>query len=81
MAICYDASQPFVLLSRSNNPPLDTLKFPVTILRNNDKKVEFFRVDEYGVLARSSEFMNACHNMNIIVQTIGGDTSSLNGKI
>ena len=52
----------------------------LTTLRNQDKKVAFIRVDEDGALARSSEFMKTCHNMNTIVQTTGGDDSSLNGK-
>ena len=47
---------------------------------NHDKKVAFIQVDEYGALARSSEFMRTGHNMNIIVQTTGGYTSLLNGK-
>ena len=37
-------------------------------------------MDEYGALARSSEFMRTCYNMNIIVQTTGEYSSSLNGK-
>ena len=37
-------------------------------------------MDEDGELAISSEFMNICHNMNIIVHTTGGDASSPNGK-
>ena len=37
-------------------------------------------VDEDVSLARYSEFMKTCHNMNIIVQTIGGYTYSLKGK-
>ena len=48
---------------------------------NQDKKVSFIRVDEYGSLARSSELMKTCHNMNIIVQPTGVDASSINGKI
>ena len=48
---------------------------------NQDKKVVFILVDEDGALTRSSEFINTCHNMNIIVQTTSGDASSLNGKI
>ena len=48
---------------------------------NQDKKVAFIRVDEYGSLAIFYEFMKTCHNMNIIVQTTCGDASSLNGKI
>ena len=47
---------------------------------NKDKKSAFIRVDEDGALTRSSEFMNTCHNMNIMVQTTGGYASSLNGK-
>ena len=43
-------------------------------------KVTFIQADEDGALERSSEFMKTCHNMNIIVQTICVDVSSLNGK-
>ena len=81
LAICSATSCPFVLPSRSNRPPIDILKFLVTTLINQDKKIAFIRVDEDGALARSSEFMRTCHNMNIIFQTTGGYASSLNGKI
>ena len=37
-------------------------------------------MDEDGALARSSEFMSSCHNMNIVIQNTGGDSYSLNGK-
>ena len=80
VAICSDTSYPFGFKSRSKLPPLDILKFLVTTLINHDNKVAFIRVDEYGALAVSSEFMRTCHNMNIIVHTTGGDASSLNGK-
>ena len=80
MAICSATSYPFGFPSRSKRPPLYILKFLGTTLRNQDKKVAFIRVDEDGSLARSSKFMRTCHNMNIIVQTTGGDSSSLNGK-
>ena len=80
VAICSATSYPFGFPSRSKLPSLDILKFLFTTLENQDKKVAFIRVDEYGALARSSEFMRICHNMNIIVQTIGVDASSLNGK-
>ena len=80
VAVCSATSYPFGFPSRSKRPPLDILKFLVTTLRNQDKKVAFIRVDEDGALARSSEFMRTCHKMNIIVQTTGGDASSLNGK-
>ena len=49
-------------------------------MRNQDKKVAFIRVDEYGALEISSEFMKTYHNMNIMVQNTGGDAYSLNGK-
>ena len=80
VAIFSATSQPFGLPSRSKLPPLGILKFLVTTLMNQDKKIAFIRVDEYGALAISSEFMRTCHNMNIIVRTIGGDSSSINGK-
>ena len=56
------------------------LKFIVTTLRNQDKKVSFILVDEDEPLARYSEFMKTCHNMNIIIQTEGWNEYSLNGK-
>ena len=80
VAICAATSYPFGLLSRSKRPPLDIIKLLVTTLRNQDKTFAFIRVYEYGALARSSEFMSTCRSMNIIVQTTGGDASSLNGK-
>ena len=61
--------------------PLDILKFLVTTLSNQDKKYALTGVGKYGALARSFEFMSKCHNMNIIVQTIVGYASSLNGQI
>ena len=78
--ICSSTLHPFGFPSRSKRPPLDIPKFLVTKLRNQDKKVAFIRVDEDRAPSRSSEFMRTCHNMNIIVQTTGGYTSSLNGK-
>ena len=47
---------------------------------NQYKKVSFIRVGEYVALARSSEFMKTCHNMNITVHTTVGYASSFNGK-
>ena len=47
---------------------------------NQNKKVLFIQVDQDVALARYSEFTKTCHNMNIIVQITGGDSSSLNGK-
>ena len=76
----YALVYPLGFPSRSKRPSLDILKCLVTTLRNQDKKVAFIRVYKDGTLARSSEFMKTCHNMNIIVQTTGGDASSLNGK-
>ena len=50
-------------------------------MSNHDNKVAFIRVDEDGAPARSYEFMKTFYNMNIIVQTTGGYSSSLNGKV
>ena len=78
--MCYADSYPFGFPSKGKRPPLDILKLLVTTFINQDKKVVFVQVDEDVELARSSEFMMTCHNMNIVVQTTGGDVSSLNGK-
>ena len=80
MAICSAISYPFWFTYRSKRPPLDILKFLVTTLRNQDKRVAFIRADEYEALARYSELMKTCHNMNIIVQTTCGYESSRNSK-
>ena len=80
MDICSVTSYPFGIPARSKLPHPDILKLLVTIFRNQDKKVTFTLVDEDGALARSSEFMKTYNNMNIIVQIIGGDASSLHGK-
>ena len=78
--ICSTISYPFGFPSRSKRPHLDILKFIVTLLMNQDRKVAFIRVDEDGSISRSSEFIKTCHNMNIIVQTTSEDASSLNNK-
>ena len=80
VAICSATSYPFGFPSRSKRPPLENLKFLVTALRNQDKKVALIRVDEDEALSISSEFMRTYHNMNIIVQNTFGDASSINGK-
>ena len=80
VSIYYATSYPFGFLPRNKSPPLDILKFLVTTLRNNDNKVAFIIVDEDGSLARSSDFMNKCHNVNIIVHNTCGDATSLDVK-
>ena len=80
VAICSATSYPFGFPSRIKRPPFDILKFLVTTLKNQDKNVAFIKVDEDVSLARSSEFMKTCYNMNITVQTTGVYASSLNGK-
>ena len=81
MAICSTISYYFGFLSRSKHPPLNILKILVATLRDQYKKVAFIRVDEDGLLKRYYDLMKTCHNMNIIVQTTGRDTSSVNVKI
>ena len=80
MSVCSATSYPFGFSYRIKSPPIEILKFLVTILRNQDKKVTFIQVDEDGARAIYFELINSCHNMNIIVQTTGGDSSSLNVK-
>ena len=79
MAIYSTTSYPFGIPSRIKHPLLEIPKCLVTTLRNQDKKVAFIQVDEDRALERSSDLMKACHRMNIIVQTTGGDASSRNG--
>ena len=79
VAVCSATSYPFGFTSRSKRPSLDITKLLVTTSSNQDKKVAFVRVEKYGALARPSGFMITCHNMNIIFQTKGGDSYSLNG--
>ena len=73
-------SYSFGFTSRSKNLPLGILKCIVTTLSNQDKKVSLIQFDEDGALEISSEFMKTYHNINIIVQTIGGYSYSLTGK-
>ena len=80
MAICYATSKTFEYSSKSKCPNLDILKVLVATFSNQYKKVAFIRVDEDGALARSSEFINTYHNMNIIVQNTGEDAYSINVK-
>ena len=78
--VCSANSYPFGFPSRNKLPPLEILEFLVATLINQDKKVAFIIVDEYGALERSSESMKTCHNMNIIVHTTGEYASSINGN-
>ena len=78
--ICYATSYPFEFLSRSKRTPIDTLKFLVTKLSDQDKKFSFIQVDETVSLARSSEFTKTCHNMKITVQNTDVDASYINSK-
>ena len=57
VAVCFATSYPFGFPSIIKRPPLDILKFLVTTLINQDKKVSFIRVDEDGAISRSSEFI------------------------
>ena len=52
--ICSDTSYHFGFSSRSKLAPIDTTKFIVTTLSNQDKKFAFIQVDEDGALERYS---------------------------
>ena len=80
VAIYSDTPYPFEFPYRSKRPPLDILKFLVTQLSNQGKKIVFIRVDEDGSMEGSYEFMIIFHNVIIIVQTVGGYAYSINGK-
>ena len=81
VVICSARSYTFRFQFRSKRPTLDILKLFVTKLRNKYKKVAFGSVDEDGAFEIYSKFILACHKMNIIVQTTGGDESSINVNI
>ena len=81
VVVCSATSYPFGIIPRIKLPPIENLKFIVSTLSNQDKKVAFVWVDKDGSLARSSEFMKKCHNMNNIVETTDGDVSSHDGNI
>ena len=80
MAICSATSYPFGFSYKRKILSLDILNCFVTKLSNQGNRVSFLQVGRYVSLALFSEFIRACHNMNIIVQTTGGDASSINGK-
>ena len=80
VAICSATSHFFEFPYRSKRPPLEILKFLVTTLINQSKKILLVWVYEDGAQARYSEFMMIFHNMNIIVQTKLGYAYSLNVK-
>ena len=69
VAVCSATSHPFGFPYIRKRLPPDIIKFIVTSLMNQDKKVAFIPVDEDGALEISPEFMKTCHNINIIVQT------------
>ena len=81
VAIYSATSLPFGFPSRRKRPPLEILKFILTLLINRDNKVAFIWVHEDGSLSRSSDFIKTCHHMNIIFQTTDGNSSYLNGKV
>ena len=73
-SIYYSTSYYFDFPQRIKRQPIDTLKYFVTTLINQDKKVELIRVDKDGELARPSYFMRICHEMNAVIQTTSDDT-------
>ena len=59
---------------------LDILKFIVTTLMNQNKKVALILLDQDVAQKIYSGFLNTGDNMKSIVQTIGGYASSINEK-
>ena len=73
VSICFDTSYFFGFISIIKIMPLDILKFLVTTLRNQDKKVALIQVYWYRELKIFSWFMRSCHNMGLTFKTTGGD--------
>lgn len=70
---------PFGFPSRSKRPPVDTLRWIVNVLRKQGKPFKVLRSDEGGESAHSADFMRACEDLGLIVETTGGCESTVNG--
>ena len=66
--------------TRSKRPPVHILRFLIRVLRKQGRNIQALRLDEGGELARSSDFMSVAHHLDLVVESTGGYTSSLNGK-
>jgi len=77
---CVKTKYPFRFCTRNKRAPVDVIKWIITTLRGQGKKVQFVRFDEGGELARSKDVNKMLvEDFQIIMQTTGGYASHLNG--
>ena len=72
---------PFAFPTCAKRPPIATIQFFVGCLRNMGFKPVVFKMDEGGELCKSTEFCQALINMNLIIQSTGGDNKTSNGRV
>ena len=64
----------------SRSPPVDLVRYILTILKNMGYKIIFIQVDEDGALAQSTEFCRMVQkDIKCLLETIGGDNINNNG--
>ena len=72
---------PFAFPCCAKRPPIEIIKFFVGCLRNMGFKPLVFKMDEGGELCKSTEFCKAMTEMNLIVNSTGGDNKTSNGLV
>ena len=78
---CGSTSYPVGFPGKSKTPPLETIRWFISVIRNMGFETTFIRVDEDGALAKSSEFCKLLVDLNCILETTGGGNSTNNGVV
>ena len=78
---CGTTSYPVGFPGKSKTPPLETIRWFISVIRNMGFETTFVRVDEDGALAKSSEFCKLLVDMNCVLETTGGGNSTNNGIV
>jgi hypothetical protein len=72
---------PFAFPTCAKRPPIVIMQFFVGCLRNMGFNPTVFKMDEGGELCKSTEFCKALIDMNLIIQSTGGDNKTSNGRV
>ena len=78
---CGSTSYPVGFPSKSKTPPLETVRWFISVIRSMGYNTNFVRVDEDSSLAQLSEFCKLLVDMNCILETTGGGNSTNNGMV